>query len=293
MSVLPTVLNVVLPVFLLASLGFAWVKMGWEYPLEFVTRLSMTLAVPCLIFTALMQTDIDPAALSALSVAAIVAYGAVTIGIAALLWAAGLQMRDYLAPLAFGNTGNLGLPLVMFAFGDVGLSYGVVVFAVMAIFSFTFGTWVVAGGGSLLKLVQEPMVAATILGALFLWQGWETPLFVTNALELTGQMAIPIMLITVGVAVAGLNPGRIGRAVLLSLAKLAICTGLAFVIGTWFALDPVALGVLVVQVATPVAVTSYLIAQKYGADAEAVASLVVVSTLISVVALPLILAFVI
>lgn len=293
MSVLPTVLNVVLPVFLLASLGFAWVKMGWEYPLEFVTRLSMTLAVPCLIFTALMQTDIDPAALSALSVAAIVAYGAVTIGIAALLWAAGLQMRDYLAPLAFGNTGNLGLPLVMFAFGDVGLSYGVVVFAVMAIFSFTFGTWVVAGGGSLLKLVQEPMVAATILGALFLWQGWETPLFLTNALELTGQMAIPIMLITVGVAVAGLNPGRIGRAVLLSLAKLAICTGLAFVIGTWFALDPVALGVLVVQVATPVAVTSYLIAQKYGADAEAVASLVVVSTLISVVALPLILAFVI
>ena len=137
------------------------------------------------------------------------------------------------------------------------------------------------------------MVAATILGALFLWQGWETPLFVTNALELTGQMAIPIMLITVGVAVAGLNPGRIGRAVLLSLAKLAICTGLAFVIGTWFALDPVAFGVLVIQVGTPVAVTSYLIAQKYGADAEAVASLVVVSTLISVVALPLILAFVI
>lgn len=293
MSVLPTVLNVVLPVFLLASLGFAWVKIGWDYPLEFVTRLSMTVAVPCLIFTALMQTEIDPAALSALSIAAVVAYGVVTIGIAAVLWAAGLRMRDYLAPLAFGNTGNLGLPLVMFAFGDVGLSYGVVVFAVMAIFSFTFGTWVVAGGGSLLKLVQEPMVAATILGAVFLWQGWETPVFLTNGLELAGQMAIPIMLITVGVAVAGLNPGRVGRAVLLSLAKLVICTGLAFAVGKWFALDPVAFGVLVIQVGTPVAVTSYLIAQKYGADAEAVASLVVVSTLISVVALPLILAFVI
>lgn len=293
MSVLPTVLNVVLPVFLLASLGFAWVKIGWDYPLEFVTRLSMTVAVPCLIFTALMQTEIDPAALSALSIAAVVAYGVVTIGIAAVLWAAGLRMRDYLAPLAFGNTGNLGLPLVMFAFGDVGLSYGVVVFAVMAIFSFTFGTWVVAGGGSLLKLVQEPMVAATILGAVFLWQGWETPAFLTNGLELAGQMAIPIMLITVGVAVAGLNPGRVGRAVLLSLAKLVICTSLAFAVGKWFALDPVAFGVLVIQVGTPVAVTSYLIAQKYGADAEAVASLVVVSTLISVVALPLILAFVI
>jgi len=50
--------------------------------------------------------------------------------------------------------------------------------------------------------------------------------------------------------------------------------------------------VLVLQVATPVAVTSYLLAEKYGADAPAVAGLVVASTLMSVAALPLILAVV-
>ncbi len=54
MTLLLTVLEVVAPVFLLASLGFGWVKLGYDYPVEFVTRLAMTLAVPCLIFTFLL-----------------------------------------------------------------------------------------------------------------------------------------------------------------------------------------------------------------------------------------------
>ena len=54
-----------------------------------------------------------------------------------LVWAGRLDRRTFLAPLIFGNTGNLGLPLALFAFGDVGLGYAVVIFAVMAILSFT------------------------------------------------------------------------------------------------------------------------------------------------------------
>ncbi|MDD9717207.1 AEC family transporter [Dinoroseobacter sp. PD6] len=293
MNLLLTVLNIVAPVFLLAGLGFGWVRLGWDYPLEFVTRMGMTLAVPCLIFTALMQTEIDPAALSTVSLATLSAYIAITVVFAIYIRAVGDRQRDYLAPLTFGNTGNLGLPLALFAFGETGLSYGVVVFAAMAIYSFTFGTWVVAGGGSLRKVIQEPMVAATLLGALFLWQGWQTPVFLTNALELIGQLAIPLMLITLGVAIAGLRPGRIGKALWLSVFKLVVCVAISWTIGRAFALEPVAFGVLVLQVSTPVAVTSYLMAQKYRADADAVAGLVVVSTLVSVVALPLLLAFVI
>ncbi len=126
-----------------------------------------------------------------------------------LVWSGrrGLNRRTYLAPLIFGNTGNLGLPLALFAFGDEGLSYAVVVFAIMAIWSFTFGIWLVAGAGSFGKVLREPLVWATLLGGLFLWQDWQTPLFLTNTLELIGQMAIPLMLITLGVAVARLDAG--------------------------------------------------------------------------------------
>ena len=290
MNIALTVLNITAPVFLLAGIGFVWVRLGFEYRVQFVTRLAMTLAVPCLIFVALMRTEVAPEALAALSLASLAAYAVVMIASFLLVKALGLDVPTYVAPLAFGNTGNLGLPLALFAFGAEGLGYAVVVFAVMAILSFTIGIWIVAGAGSLKRVVQEPLVAATLLGALFLWQGWQTPVFLTNALELIGQMAIPLMLITLGVAVARLETRAMGQAFALSLVKVVICVGAGYGAAVLFDLAPVAAAVLIVQVATPVAVTSYLLAEKYGTEAQPVAGLVVASTLLSVVALPLILA---
>ncbi len=293
MNLVLTVIEITAPVFLLAAIGFGWVKLGFEYRVEFVTRLSMTLSVPCLIFVALMKTRITPEALAALSLASLTAYVAVALLMLAVVTLAGIDRRTYLSPLIFGNTGNLGLPLALFAFGDTGLGYAVVVFAVMAVLSFTIGIWMVAGAGSLGRVLREPLVWGTLLGALFLINGWQTPLFLTHTLELVGQMAIPLMLITLGVAVARLETAALGQAVWLSLIKVVVCVAAGAGAGLWFGLDPVALAVLTLQVATPVAVTSYLIAVKYGADAQPVAGLVVVSTVMSVVALPLILAFVI
>lgn len=293
MNLTLTVINITAPVFLLAAIGFAWVKLGFEYRVEFVTRLAMTLSVPCLIFVALMKTEIDASALANLTLASLIAYLVVAIAFYIIVKVSKIDVRTYLAPLTFGNTGNLGLPLALFAFGDVGLGYAVVVFAVMAILSFTLGIWIVAGAGSFTRVLREPLVGATILGAVFLTQGWETPTAITNALELTGQMAIPIMLITLGVAVARLEIRAFGQAIALSVLKVVICVAAAWGTSRYFALDPIASAVLIVQVATPVAVTSYLLAEKYGADAQPVAGLVVVSTLLSVVTLPLILSIVI
>lgn len=293
MNLLLTVLEVVSPVFLLGVVGYAWVKLGFDYRLEFVTRLAMTLSVPCLIFVALMKTEIDPTALTTVSMAAVLAYALVTVGCFILVKLARADVRTFLAPLIFGNTGNLGLPLALFAFGEEGFGFAVVIFAIMAIYSFTAGIWLVSGGGSITKALKEPLVGATLLGALFLWQGWETPRFLTNTIELIGQMAIPVMLITLGVALARLKPLSITRAIGLSVAKAVICVVAAFAAGIYFELAPVPLAVLVLQVATPVAVTSYMLAAKYEADADNVAGLVVVSTLLSVLYIPALLFFLI
>ena len=290
MELILTVLQIVAPVFLLAAIGFAWVKVGWQYEIEFVTRLAMTISVPALIFVALMKADISADTLSSLFLSSIIAYIALTIIFWIIAKLAKLDMATFWAPLIFGNTGNLGLPLAMFAFGEVGLGYAVVVFAVMAVGSFSIGVWMVSGGGSVTKIFKEPMVWATLAGALFLIQGWETPQWVTNTLELMGQMAIPLMLITLGVALARLKVKTISRAVILSIIKLIVSVCTAWVIGSYFGLNDIAFAVLVVQIATPVAVTSYLLAQKYGADANEVAGLVIASTVLSVVALPVLLA---
>jgi predicted permease len=288
-----TVLEIVAPVFLLAAIGFIWVKTGHEYRIEFVTKLAMTLSVPALIFTALVKAEIDPAAMTKLSLAAVAAYGSVTIVMFLAVKLLRLETRTYLNPLIFGNVGNLGLPLAYFAFGDEGLSYAVIVFAVMAMWSFTFGVYVTAGGGSFGKALKEPLVGATLLGSVFLWQSWTLPTFLMNTLELLGQIAIPTMLITLGVAVARLAPSGLGKAAVLSVFKALLCTGIAVVLGHWFNLTSVPYAVLILQITTPVAVTSYLLAEKYGAKAEEVAGLVVASTLLSVLYLPLLLAFVV
>ena len=289
MELILTVFQIVAPVFILAAIGFTWVKIGWNYDIEFVTRIAMTLSVPALIFVALMKADISADTLSNLFLSSLIAY----IGLTFIFWITvkilKLNMATYWAPLIFGNTGNLGLPLAMFAFGEVGLGYAVIVFAVMAVGSFSIGVWMVSGGGSLNKVFKEPMVWATLLGALFLIQGWQTPKWVTNTLELTGQMAIPLMLITLGVALARLKMKMISRAIILSILKLIVSISVAWIVGIYFELNDVAFAVLVMQIATPVAVTSYLLAQKYGADANEVAGLVIASTVLSVFALPVLL----
>ena len=131
MDLILTVLEIVAPVGLLGLVGFVWVRAGFEYRMEFITRLCMTLSLPPLVFTALMKTEVDPAALTSLSLAAALAYGGLTLAFWGLTSALNLDRRTYLAPLIFGNTGNVGLPLALFAFGQAGLGYAIVVFAVM------------------------------------------------------------------------------------------------------------------------------------------------------------------
>ena len=292
MNLLLTVFEIAAPVFLLSAIGFVWVKLGFEYRLQFVTRFAMTLAVPRLIFVALMQTESPGGDLSRFTLATIAANLVLAVVFWFIVKVLSLEQRTYLSPLIFGNTGNLGLPLCIFAFGQAGLGYAVIFLAVTALFSFTYGIYLVAGKGAFGQVIRQPMVWATLLGALFLWQDWETPLFLTNTLDLLGQMAVPMMLVTVGVAIARLTSRSLRQAIWLSLLKLAVCFVLGWGVAILFGLETIAFGVLVLQMCTPVAVTSYLLAERFEADADAVAGMVMVSTVLSVAALPGVLAIV-
>lgn len=289
MFVFITLLTVFVPVFSLVLVGFLWKKQDHEYDIGFVTKIAVKLSLPCLMFVGLARADIDIATLSDVLLASVAAYAVVVVLVWLVIYAAGLTMRVYLPPIAFGNTGNLGLPLALFAFGDVGLSYAIVILAVMVVFSFTFGVWLLAGGGNPLYVLKEPMTIGTLLGIAFLVLDWHVPKVLFNSIDLIGQMAIPLMLMTLGVTIADLRLAHIREAVVLSVGKFVLCTLVGFIVGWSFALPPVALAVLVLQLATPVAVTSYLLAEHYKAAPDHVASWVVVSTLLSMAGLPLIL----
>ncbi|MGB0635030.1 MAG: AEC family transporter [Paracoccaceae bacterium] len=293
MNLILNVFQIAAPVFLLTAIGFIWVKLDIEYRVEFVTRLAMTLSLPCLIFVSLMNTQISPEILKAVSLAAIMSYSLVTLASFILVKILKLNISTYLAPLIFGNTGNLGLPLAFFAFGAEGLSYAVVIFAIMATYNFTFGVWIISGGGSIVKATKEPLVWGTLLGLIFLINNWKTPLFLTSTLELIGQMAIPLMLITLGVAIARLRLINLSRALVTTLAKFFICLVLSIIVGRYYQLGHIPFSVLLLQLTTPVAVTSYLLATKYDNGSDDIAGLVIISTLISVIYIPVILYFIV
>lgn len=288
-----TVLEIVAPVGLLALAGFLWVRRGQEFPQAFVSKIIMNLSVPALLFTALMKTELDPTSLTTVTLAAFLGYAGLTVIFWALTKGLGLERRIYHAPLIFGNTGNVGLPLALFAFGQAGLGYAVVVFAVMIIWNFTIGIWLITGGTSPWRALKEPSMMGTLLGALFLSQGWQTPLWLTHSLDLLGQIAIPLMLLMLGVAIARMTADNLGRALWVSVLRALVTTAVAAGIGLSLGLEPVALAVLILQLGSPVAVTSYMFAQKYDAGPDEVAGLVMVSTLLSVVTLPVTLAFLI
>jgi predicted permease len=284
------ILQITAPVFLLTLVGYVWARLEMRFDLVFVTRLAVNFSMPCLIFSVLVKVEIDPVVFRYIALASVASYAAIGLVLWLGLRAAGLDMRAYLAPGIFANTGNVGLPVALFAYGQEGLAFAIVIFAVMAIISFTIGIYMIAGAGKILEVLKQPLVYASVLGGVFALQGWGLPIWILNSLDLAGQIAIPLMLLTLGVSIANLSVSDIGRAVALSVTKLLVCGAIAVFVVWLFDLTGTARGVLVLQLIMPVAVTSYLLAERYGAAPDKVAGTAVVSTLISVGAIPIALA---
>lgn len=280
---------IVVPVFFLASVGFIWVRLGLDYDFKFVTRLTLEIGTPCLIFSTLVTTEIDVGAFQTIALASLSLYLALGIIAWGVLRVLGMPIQTYLSPFIFSNSGNVGLPLCLFAFGPEGLAYGIAIFASMVLANFTAGVWIVSGKPAPWHAFKQPMVYAALLGALFLSQGWSVPLWIGNTLELTGQFVIPLMLITLGASIAGLPREAPWRIIGLSLLKYAL-SGLVALGAAWaFGLTGIAFGVFMLQALTPVPVTSYLLAERFEAGAAEVARFVMISTALSVPLIPIVL----
>ena len=99
-----------------------------------------------------MNSNVNHNILSSIIFATIISYFLLIILCYGFVKFIKIDVPTFLPPMIFGNTGNLGLPLAFFAFGDLGLSYAIIIFAIMAIFSFTYGVWVISGETNFRKL---------------------------------------------------------------------------------------------------------------------------------------------
>jgi malate permease and related proteins len=289
--VIAEVAAVLAPVFVLAGIGYGWRLTGAPFDMPFVTRIIMYVAGPCLVFTSLSQLTLPLAQFWQMVGAMIV----VTLGVAAvsavLIKLLGLSQRSFLPALTLGNTGNLGLPLCLFAFGQEGLGLAVAIYVTNSLVQFTFVPLLHTRVSLVRTLFSTPMLWGAVAGLAVLILDVHLPAWLANTVGALGDLLIPLMLMALGNTVGGLKAHNLPRAFGLGAARLIISFLVAVGVSYALGLSGVAQGVLVLQGAMPAAVFSYLFAARYERDADDIAGIVLVSTLLGAITLPLLVSY--
>lgn len=281
------------PVFLTSAVGFGWVKRGYAFDQGFATRLIAGLATPGLVFSTLVRMHVstaDFATMGAASLACLAVF--FVLGIAGLKLCR-LPTSVFLPSLAFPNNGNMGLPVCLFAFGDKGVALATIYFAVICVFQFTLGPLLSSGRFSLTLLVKAPVIYATLAAVAVIALHLPVPDWLLNTAALIGQLSVPLMLLALGVALAQLKVTNVGRAVTVSLLRFGVGVAGGVLVSLLFGFHGAERGVVILESAMPAAVFNYLFALMYDNAPEEVAGVIMVSTLLSYVALPFLVAMVI
>lgn len=284
--------SIIAPVFICAAIGYVWAQRGKPFKTEMVTHLVTAVGVPCLVFNTLVNVDIDMSALGKMAGATFAAVGLMAVIGAAILKLWGKSIRAFLPSAVFPNTGNIGLPLAMLAFGPEGMALAVAYFTVCIIFQFTLGVALSAGVMNVQALLRVPTIYAMAMAVTFKLLDVEVPAWAGNTVEILGGFTIPLMLITLGVSLQQLKVGQFFTSGIVAAMRLLMGFGVGLGVGWAFDFEGVMLGVIVLQSTMPVAVFNYLFAQRYNTEPEAVAGAVVLSTIFSFATLPMLMWFV-
>jgi predicted permease len=284
-------LSVVAPVFVVALVGLIWARSGTRFDEDSISRLVLNVGIPCLVFRTLTSLDVPPAEIARMAGLAAGVMSMFAIGGFAALKVMNLPAHTYLGPLIFANSGNIGLPICLFAFGDAGLALGMAYFAVSSTCHVVLGGPLFAGSFSLRPFFRSPLTWAVIITVGVIASGVTVPIWIARTTTLLGDIAIPLMLLTLGVSLSKMHPESLGRSAILSLVRLGLGVSASLLLTTLLGVEGLPRKVLVLQASMPVGVLNYLFAQRYARTPEQVASLVLLSTLISVVSIPTLLAW--
>jgi predicted permease len=283
--------GVLVPVFALAGIGVGWRLFGVPFDREFVTRIVMNIGTPCLILNTLLHLSLPLEQFTAILLAAVMVLVAVSAVAFAIVRVLGLPVRSFVPPLVFGNTGNTGLPLCLFAFGQDGLGLGIAFYVVGSSAQFIFAPLFQSAKPAWRTLFTTPVIYAAILGLGLLSADVAVPAWLERLISLLAGLAIPLMMIAMGHSLAGFRVARLPTALGLGVVRLALGFGAGVAISSLLGLEGLVRNVVILQSAMPAAVFNYLLAARYNRHPEDVAGIVLVSSVIAALALPLLLSW--
>jgi predicted permease len=282
---------IVAPVMICALLGYGWARSGLPFEREFLTRIIMNIGSPCLILNGITGLDVDPQAFGSMLLVSVTILVTCSLIGSVVLMIARKPLRSFLPPVVFGNTGNLGLPLCLFAFGSEGLGLAIAVYLVYSVTQFVFGPLVQGREPAWRTLVKTPMIYAALIGIILLITDTPLPKTLANTIELLGGLAIPLMLLALGYSLASFRVQRPGIALGLAVFRLALGFGVGLGVAELFNLTGAMRGVVIIESAMPLAVFNYLLAARYDRHPQDIAGAILISTLISFLTMPALVLF--
>lgn len=284
------VMGVLLPVFVCAGIGCVWAWRRLPYPNEFISTLVTSVTTPALVFHTILTTELHDSLLMQILLASCLGI-AIMAGLSALLlYIARLPVVSLLPTATFPNAGNLGLPISYFCFGEIGLAVAVTVFAIMSLTQHTLGVWLLSWGGrahgSKKRGGPVGMAAACGIAVGLRLLDLSLPGPMLASAQLVGSITVPLMLVSLGYALATVSRSSLAAGALVGGIRLA--SGLSAAVVTLYLLDlPTQVAAaMALQLLMPVAVVSYLYSERYTNVGAISAGAVLVSTVLFLVMSP-------
>ena len=284
------VLPVLFPIFVLILIGFVYAKYN-DVNMATTNRMNMEIFIPALLIDALSRQSFSILDYKSLALVAVLVV--LSSGVLAWIFAKAfkLSVPMFVPSMMFNNSGNMGLPLAVLAFGEDALSAAVILFLAENLLHFTLGTYIVNGKISWWNLLKMPVNIATIIGLILSFTRWEMPELIYTPIHLLAQIVIPLMLVSLGVRMTQIDfsAWRIGLIGALVCPLVSIIP--AFILLIFIPLEPMQRAQLLVFATLPPAVLNFMFAEKYQKSPVEVASIVAVGNALSLFTLSLMLLY--
>lgn len=280
---------IMLPILISVGIGYVWGRRGFAFDTALVTRLVWYVGAPCLVISSFLQVGFEFSTLVRMGGAALTVTALVATAAMILIRMLAVDWRAYLPCMIFPNSGNMGLPICLFAFGETGLALGVAWFMVISVLHFTVGVSMFSGTARWGELLRSPLCISILLALVLVVFPFRPPVWLGNTVDLLGGMTIPLMLLALGYSLSQIRVTRWRAGLLFACARTGIGLGAGLLAVSWFGLEGPERGVVLLQASMPVAVFNYLFAAQFHREEEAVGTLVVLSTLLASMVLPFVL----
>ena len=282
--------EVLFPVFFVVGIGYYLGKKNPKLDTTFITNFGANIGSPAIVFYSVTTTGLTFKLFADYFFYYLLAIvGFSIIGVTFLLFLKKDVVME-LPPFILPNTGNMGLPICLFAYGSTGLGIAGAISSLIILFHFTLGVFLASKKFDIYVIIKSPAFYSIILSLIFIYFKIEVPNFLVNTTMLLTYATIFLILMSLGIALTRLKVFSFYKALISSVARVIIGPLIGFLIITFFNLSGVAAGVLLIQCAMPSAVLNYLVGSMYSPKkvVDNVASMIVVTTILSSITVPIV-----